>query len=405
LSKQRGGIMVITLVVLTAVAAIMSIGFARYRVEVRASITRNESRRARIMAEAGIARAISALQAQNTTLVAQTDDWYLLGNAGSDAFLVGKDKFSVQILDAASLVNLNTASEEQLQALNLTTEQIDGLLDWREEGTSPRTDGAKDEFYNSLENPYNAHLARLTTLDELLLIKGFTPTSLFEVPEQTSTNGIEPQPLAQLATVDSFSPNLTSAGAPKTNINTASQQQLTQAGLTPQVAAAILVRRAGGFATFGDVLRVPGIDNRAAGILVDNFALGGAPRFEGRINVNTATEAVLATIPGITSDVAQAIYGRQSTGLTALSELLQVPGYTLQVMQQSIDRLTISSETFIVRTEGTAGSTTVSLEAIISLNGGRPHVIKTYEPPYSTMRTFWQWSDATTSETVITEAP
>lgn len=402
--KQRGAVLLVTLVVLTSVAAILAVGFARYRVEVRSGLTELETYRARLMARSGLARAMSALQTVNTATVSQVDEWYAFGNTGSEAFLVGADRFAVQIVDAASLVNLNTATEPELLALNLTQEQIDSLLDWREEGNAPRPEGAKDDFYNTLPVPYNAKLGRLSTLDELLLIKGFLPSSLYEVPEQSSTTGIEAQPLAALATVDSYSPNVGANGQVKGNINTVQQQQLVQAGLTQQLAAAIIVRRSQGtFTSLGEVLRVTGMDPRSAGIIVDSFMVGGAPRSEGKINVNTATEAVLATVPGISPDIAQSIYGRQSTGLAALSELLQIPGYSLQVMQESIDRLTISSDTFLVRAEGIAGSTTYCLEAVVSLTGGIPHILKTHEQPNRSMRGFWQWSDETTSETVITE--
>ncbi|HMS55161.1 MAG TPA: type II secretion system protein GspK [Fimbriimonadaceae bacterium] len=404
--NRRGAVMLVTLVVLTSVAAILAVGFARYRVEVRAGLSELETYRARLMARSALARAMSVLQTVNTNTVSQVDEWFSFGNTGSEAFLVGADRFAVQVVDAASLVNLNTATEQELLALNLTQEQIDSLLDWREEGVAPRPEGAKDEFYNTLSVPYNAKLGRLSSLDEVLLIKGFLPSSLYEVPEQSSTTGIEAQPLAALATVDSFSPNNSSAGEIKGNINAVQQQQLVQAGLSQQLSAAIIVRRnQGTFTSLGEVLRVTGMDTRSAGIIVDNFMIGGAPRSEGKINVNTATEAVLATVPGITPDTAQSIFGRQSTGLASLSELLQVPGYSLQVMQESIDRFTVSSDTFLIRAEGTAGSTTYSLEAVVSLTGGIPHILKTNEQPNRSMRGLWQWSDETTTETVITEAP
>lgn len=402
--RQRGAVLLVTLVVMTATAAILATGFARYRVEVRARINAMESARAAVMARSGLARALSVLQTAEPGIASQADEWYTFGGDGAEAFLVGSDRFSVQIVDASSLVNLNTAPEEQLLAMNLTQEQIDSLLDWREAELAPRPEGAKDEYYNTLPQPYNAKLGRLSALDELLLVRGFTPSALYDVPEQSATSGVESQPLASIATVDSFSPNLSPEGEQRTNLNAATQQQLVQAGIPMQTALALIVRRnQGTFTSMGEALGVAGIDNRVAGILVDNFSVGTAEREEGKINVNTASEAVLATVPGITPDVAQALFGRQASGITALSELLQIPGYTLQTMQQNIDRLTVSSDTFLVRSEGTAGQTSVSLVAVVSLDSGIPRVVKTVEQPNRRMRGFWLWPEETTTETVLVE--
>jgi len=406
--RTRGGVLVLTLVVLTAVVTIMASLMATQRAEFKAVRNRLERAKARLMAESAVQRALSTLSTQTAGPISKTDEWSTLGNDANELFRVGEGSFRMQVVDAASLVNLNTASEEQLLNLNLTQEQVDGLLDWRTEGNVPRADGAKDEYYTNLPKPYLTRERRMLSLDEVLLIKGFLPSSLYDTPEQTSTTGVEPQPLSLVATVDSYSPNTDANGQTKGNINTVQAQQLVQRGISQQVAAAIVLRRtqAGGqFATLGDVLRTPGIDTRSAGIIVDNFALGNQPRNEGKINVNTATEYVLASVPGITSDVAANIVSRQTSGMTALSELLQVPGFSLQLMQQTIDSFSTTSESFVVRAEGSFGQSRVSLEAVVSINGGRARVMKIYEPPYQDMPLRWGWQDTTTSETVLGENP
>jgi len=404
-SKRRGAILIMAMVVLFAITAILVSAMATERAEFRNAVQRIDEERARLAAQSGVARALATLQFQLTAPVTQLDEWFTLGNQSNDLFVVGRQNFRMQIVDAASLVNLNTADEIQLENMGLTSEQIDSLLDWREEGTTPRAEGAKDEFYNTLERPYNAKLRRMDHLDEVLLIKGFEPAVLFQTPEQQNTSGLTPQPIYSLATVDSFSPSTGSDGQTRGDINTVGQGALLQAGIPPQLAAAIILRRntQGTFTRMGEVLSVTGMTTDAAGILLDRYQVGNLPRVEGKINVNTAREEVLMTLPDMTTDVAQAIVSRQAAGINAVSELFQVPGITLQVMAAIGDRLTTDSEIFIVRVEGQAGSARYPLEAVIRVDGSRAQIIKVTEPINRNMTTLWGWAEETTNEIVLGE--
>lgn len=400
--RQQGAVLVLTLVVLTAVVAILAATAASQRQAFDSARGRIETIRARAAAEAGLQRAIAILAEQGAGTVNQTNDWFNLGTQGDENFLVGDASFRLQIKDAGGFVNLNTATEEQLGTLNLTQEQIDSLLDWREASETSRPEGAKNDYYATLPEPYKARLRRMESLDELLLVKGFDASVLYrDDREQTSSEGITPQALYRLATVDSSSPNQTPGGQQKTNINNANQQQLTQAGLSPQVAQAIILRRTGtAFTTMGEVLGVAGVNEQNAGALLDNFMTGTAASSEGLININTATEDVLSTIPGLSADIAASIVSRQSSGFASLGELLQVSGFNLALLRQTADRFTIASERYLIRIEGKAGGTIVAVEAVVSV-GQTPTILKTLDPPYQNMRELWQWTDETSTETVL----
>ncbi|MBX7134919.1 MAG: general secretion pathway protein GspK [Fimbriimonadaceae bacterium] len=402
--RQRGGVMILTIVVLAAVMAVLAAALATENTEFRAAARRIDRLKARVAAESGIQYALAALQTEITAPVMQTDAWFTLGNNADERFTVGSTSFRMQVVDAASLISLNTATETQLQNLGLTTEQVDSLLDWREEGQTPRAEGGKDDYYATLANPYIAKLRRLDSLDELLLIKGFTAQSLLQNPEESSSTGAVARPLYVLATVDSFSPNSGANGQAKQNINAANQQQLTQAGIPQQLAAAIIAQRQGGtFTTMGDVLRVPGMTNEAVTAILDNFAINTETREEGKINVNTATEDVLLSLPEMTPDVVQAILSRQAAGMQSLGELLQVPGITVQSLAGFVDRVAIGSDTFLVRVEGTSGSARYPLEAVIRLTGTSAKVVKVLDPPLDDMRELWGWAEDTTTETALGE--
>lgn len=405
--KRRGSVFIFSLVVLVAATSVLALTVEAQRQYFHATLNRMEAQRAKQMAESGVQRALAELvNLTQTGMVDQTGDWFLLGNRGAEEFTVGSSSFRMEIVDASSLLNLNTATEAELQSLNLTQAQVDSLLDWREEGETPRTEGAKDEYYNGLAKPYNCRKARLESLDELLLVKDWLPKTITEVSTQTtSTNGTLNKSVAQLCTVESFSPNTDAAGGARQNINNAQLQQLQQAGLSAQVATAIIARRnaVGRFSSMNQVFLTPGLDQRSAGVLLDRYAADAQTRLEGRINLNTATEDVLRLNPNITSDIAQAIVSRQASGFANLSEILQIPGVTVQMLSQIADTFTVGSSIFVVRVMGTSGDTVVSLEATVRVDESGPTILKVSQSPETNMTTIWEWDAEPTSETVLSE--
>jgi type II secretory pathway component PulK len=392
---------------------------ATQHVAMRAQWNRMEERRARIAAQAGIQRAITELAAAAdpaaqtataTGAVTLSDEWATLGQNGNEDFRIGSSSFRLEIVDASSLVNINTAAQEQLERLPLTPEQVDTLLDWREADRSPRSDGAKDEYYNSLENPYNAKLGRLNTVDELLLIKGFTPDVLWEPQENvtgvTLVQGAqEDQPvLIDLITVDSASQPVSASGQPRLNANTVTVQQMVARQIPANIATAIFQRR-GSFTRVGQILALPGVTAQNARLILDNLAINSQTRVEGKINPNTATEAVLNSLPNMTPDIAAAIVARQGTGFTGLGDLVDVPGLNnMTLLQQLADFFEVRSTVFRIRVMGKAGQTTVPLEAIVEMLNGQPRLLRIEEPAYPDVVTRWAWQEEPTVETTLKEA-
>ncbi len=93
------------------------------------------------------------------------------------------------LTDEASKVNINVASRDQLLRLpKMTPKLVDALLDWRERGDSARSDGAKDDYYMGLAQPYRCKQGPLNSVEELLLVKGFTSDIIFG--EDMNRNGL-----------------------------------------------------------------------------------------------------------------------------------------------------------------------------------------------------------------------
>lgn len=113
-------------------------------------------------------------------------------------------------------VNLCGLQTDQAQALS------DCILDWRSPSNVKRPLGAKNEYYQSLPNPYSCKNGRFDVPEELLLVKGMKP--------------------AYFAAIKDF---ITVHSDGRININTAPYPVLCALGLPASLAEGIIRCRAG----------------------------------------------------------------------------------------------------------------------------------------------------------------
>ncbi|WP_395091303.1 type II secretion system protein GspK [Armatimonas sp.] len=392
---QRGGVMVLTLVILAGLLALLATFAANQNTYLNTTMNTLRERRAEAAARSGLAIALSGLQEVTTNLVKLDDDWALVGGNGTTATeLTSGATYRVQILDAGSRLNINTLTETQLQTLPLTSEQVASVLDWREAGQQARTEGAKDQFYNELLTPYNTKLANFTTLTELALVKGWTARTLYtpEAEEITATNLLEDEvgetlALISVLTVSSGSPNTTASGGARTNLNQQNLSPLTmlQLGLPVQLVTQ------GPFTSFANLLGRNGVAPQAAQQVLDTASFSTQTRLTGKVNINTAPEAVLLSLPGMTSDITSAIVTRQSTGFASLGELTSIPALTGALLGQVADAVCVGSDTFIVRAWGESGGAGVALEALVGIRNSKPQVLKLERINSTTIPAWWRW--------------
>jgi len=89
----------------------------------------------------------------------------------------------VRVLGEAGKVNINSISDSRLRkimnTLGLEGEArdivVDSILDWRDPDDFIRINGAENEYYNSLKEPYDCKNANFDSVEELLLVRGITP--------------------------------------------------------------------------------------------------------------------------------------------------------------------------------------------------------------------------------------
>lgn len=408
MNRRSGSVFVVALVAVTILTLVAVTAASSIRADLLAAQNRLERRRAERSAQSAVQFAMVALQQVDPNALTENDEWNDLD--GTISYQVGQSTFRVQVVDMGAFINLNTAPQEQLEKLPLTTEQIESLLDWREADLNPRTSGAKDDFYNALDEPYNAALRRLETVDEVLLVKDWLPATLYDPPTQTTSQPLvnaatEDQPLlADLFTVDSASPNVNSDGEQRADINQVQEQQLTALGISQPVAQAIIQRRntQGTFETMRQVLEVQGVDEEAAEALLNGVSVSSEASLPGRINLNTASEAVLNSIPGMDSQTTNAILGQQGS-FASIGELATLGNVSIDVVRETADYFTVGSSAFLVRAMGEDGGRRVYLEAVVVIDDTGVHLKRLQTPPFGDMRSRWGWDEEPGSDTVIVE--
>lgn len=102
---------------------------------------------------------------------------------------------------AAEGTSAESLASSLLMALpGMTADTADCILDWLDEDDEPRPFGAEVEYYSTLPTPYEPANGPITSVEELLLIKGVTPALLFGV--DVNRNGVVDAAEQQTAMVD-----------------------------------------------------------------------------------------------------------------------------------------------------------------------------------------------------------
>ena len=112
---------------------------------------------------------------------------------------------------------------------NMTEDVANSILDWLDPSSdTPRSDGAKDDYYSALNPPYHCKNGPIDSIEELLLVKGVTPQLLFgndrnrngvlDADEDDGSGQVDLGWSAYL-TVYSREPNTDSQGNPRIFLN------------------------------------------------------------------------------------------------------------------------------------------------------------------------------------------
>ncbi len=95
----------------------------------------------------------------------------------------GDGQFKIEKMNESGKVNLNRAGALLLKMMlnNYQIEEsdksiiVDSIMDWRDKDNLHRLNGAEDDYYLSLPQPYKCKNGDFTSVEELLLVRGVTP--------------------------------------------------------------------------------------------------------------------------------------------------------------------------------------------------------------------------------------
>lgn len=245
---EKGVVLIALLWVLTAIS-ILALSFAREsRVEVVAARNARDLSDAYYIARAGISLTVYRLiERRLVPRVRQLElpgppDPIDLGVVTGD---FGDGSYELELQDESGKVNLNLVSEDQLRALVEASGIqkpdsdviVDSVLDWRDADPAHRANGAEDDYYQSLPQPYRAKNGRMETVEELLLVRGVTPRYFYGIKEKDPAGNVVPlYGLSRYVTVYSNNNRI--------NINYAPWPVLMSVpGMTVELASLIVERR------------------------------------------------------------------------------------------------------------------------------------------------------------------
>lgn len=294
-------------------------------------------------------------------------------------WLIGRDPQPVggvtrpvfSLVDEASRINLNSATTNMLEYLpRMTADLTEAILEWRD------TNGGSGSFasYYALNNPpYQNKSAPFETVDELRLLYGADAYTL--VGEDANFNGIlDPNEaddnrdsIADPGTLDSVTiysrePNTYSNGTARVSLKnvtvTGDLPNLLQSLLGTARTEEILTRLGlgatsprggpGGGGAVTVSFTSPLHFYRASGMTADEFArvfrtvtVASGGVIEGRVNVNSASAAVLACLPGLCDypDLAQTLVSYREQNPDRLGSIAWVVDALGQSNSQVLDAL------------------------------------------------------------------
>lgn len=321
------------------------------------------------------------------------------------------------ITDEAAKLNINSATPEQLRTLiaqvapadAVVDELVDALIDWRDSDENAQPNGAERDYYLTLTPPYFPKNAPFDTVEELLMVKGFTAQVLYG--EDFDRNGLlspneddgeETFPLddgdGQLnkglfpfITTRSRDFNTANDNKPRIPLKTLGPEELAtrlEEYFTPEeieyIQAALSVEGDQRLTGLVDLLRPHMIDSRAVrspftpedfGRVLDRLTLDNRPELPGLIDVNTAPPEVLRCIPQLPEAAVLEIVNRRSSlsseAKSTVAWLLANQIVDENTFEQILPYVTARGLQFTVESLGYADhvGTVTRLQAIVEMRG------------------------------------
>ncbi|GFO56227.1 type II secretion system protein K [Geomonas sp. Red276] len=301
--NERGFALVITLIVTALLIALLVEFVNEVYVDTSHSHNFAASQQASLLAESGVTGAMKLLQmssllrqgSQNSAYSSLLEPW-----AKPQSYDAGVGTVSFTIEEETGKFNLNTAtndaglSDDKTEiASRLFTklkiqgarDLVDSLLDWSDKNDSPLPGGAETSYYQALKIPYHAKNGKLDTVDELPLVKGFTPDLVNKLrPYVTVYGSFDNEPVT------------------KVNVNTAPREVLAalDPSLTDDRVDSIIDARSKKPLVAGDLNAISGIESISMNISTKVCYQGSVYRIhsEGKVGESVSVAEAVVRMGG-----------------------------------------------------------------------------------------------------------
>jgi type II secretory pathway component PulK len=341
--RRRAGTILVTAMWALVVFSGLILVFARStRVELSATANRVSSMQAAAVehgAEQYVLSLVETAAGDPSTIVDAPAETMQVGDGYFWLIKPNPDDDQTQafgLVDEASKLSLNAAPLAELLKLpGITTDVADSILDWRDPDSTVTDQGAEDDYYGQLPQPYKTKNDAFETVEELRLVKGMTEDMLWGLDRNhdgvldarerayggdatafNAANGAG-KGIASYLTVYSVE---ASAGGNLANVNSPVPQPVIDA-LTKPLGAT----RAGQIVGTARPLRpyISVFDFCAKGSMtVDEVkktyklltaTTTTAKTIVGRTNINTASREVLACLSGIEQQDVDSLLSKRGT--------------------------------------------------------------------------------------------
>jgi type II secretory pathway component PulK len=407
--NKKGLVLVGVLWVVIVLIVLVSVLGRTSRLDTKVCRARTEALRCKWACRAGIEKAIGILNEDTRESDHLLDLWSDNEEDFND-ILLERCWFTVRVTDEASKLNINIATKGQLLALpNMVEEIADSIIDWRDNDDTPSEGGAEGGYYENLPFGYMARNGPFRTIRELLLVKDVTPELLYG--EDTNFNnqldyneqdGDESPPnddgdseldkgwIAYL-TCFSYDNNKDAEGNAKININEANADQLTSSlNISSSQAEGIVNNRPNnGYQSIGDLID-GGVDSQTFSQIADKITVDSGEKVTGKVNINTASDMVLAALLGggdtAEQTAAEIIAYREGLlyGMESIGELTQVPSMTTNMFKNIAGSITTRSDVYTIRCVATIDrkvirGATLETEAVVDRSSSPCKILYWYQ--------------------------
>lgn len=268
--------------------------------------------------------------------------FWLIGRADGQA---APNEIAYGMVDEGSKLNINNTNvtAEMLELLpRMTPELAAAIIDWRDSDEDLTAGGAEADTYARLRPAYSCKNAPFDSLDELRLVNGATMEIL--LGEDVNRNGVlDPNEtdedrdgaadpgILEYLTVSSRESNTASDGNPKISINNQAElRQLLTDNFDAGRANTIMASTANAESLL-DFYAHSGLTAEEFAKIETSITTDAETTSPGRVNVNTASAAVLTCIPGIGEDKAAELVNYRLSNSSAVDSVAWVK----EVLNQS----------------------------------------------------------------------